>query len=63
MRFGWKPPSAKRVPIMVHPEARDALVHLLTNEYAGTGIGYSQFLMGAVKQAGHEWHARRQAGV
>ena len=46
----WTPPSWDRVPINIHPDAREALRKLLmTPEFQG--VGYSEFIMNAVQEA------------
>ena len=44
-RNKWIPPSNERIPINIHPEARDRLTHNLNYNPRFAGIGYSQFVM------------------
>lgn len=44
----WIPPDGDRVPMNVHPAAREALRWLLTHDLSGTGVGYSEFVMASV---------------
>lgn len=54
----WRPPDEERVPINIHPEARDALRNLLASEsFAGTNIGYSAYIMACVKRTQAEIEA------
>ncbi len=47
----WMPPDELRVNIAVHPDVRKALHSFLVDECAGSGVGYSEFVMGAVQRA------------
>lgn len=47
----WMPPTTQRVPMRVHPEARDALNALLYHDERFHTCGYSSFIMAAVKAA------------
>ena len=49
----WKPPTATRVPILIHPDARDALRALLSEHprFRESGIGYSEFIVRCVREA------------
>ena len=53
----WTPPDPERVPMQVHPEARDALRELLIADPALTGVGFSEFIMRAVRA----WEATHRA--
>lgn len=44
----WVPPTKDRVPINIHPEARDRLHNVLMTDYRFHGMGYSQFIMMAL---------------
>jgi hypothetical protein len=43
-----RPQDAGRVPMNVHLEAREGLSTFLLTDLAGTGVGFSEFLMLAV---------------
>ena len=47
----WTPPSEDRVPILIHPDAKQALIDLLVYDERFQGVGYSQFIMQAVRDA------------
>jgi hypothetical protein len=54
MATGWEPPDGRRVPISVHPDARDALNQLLRHDTRYQGVSYSEFLMAAVAYANNQ---------
>lgn len=50
----WIPPDAERVNQNIHPEAREE-IHLLLRSYPELrGVGYSEFIMRAVRQTQQE---------
>ena len=51
-KLPWTPPSSERVPMNVHPEARDRLKQTLMNDGRFHGLGYSQFIMMALDLLG-----------
>lgn len=49
-RFTWRPPDPERVTIEIHPAVREALERLLVVDPQLRKVGYSAFIMDAVKQ-------------
>lgn len=47
----WTPPDKRRVEIEIHPDAKDAMVDLLLYDPRYRGVGYSEFIMMAVRAA------------
>lgn len=47
----WRkpPPDTARIPMLVHPDSRNALSEFLLTDLAQTGIGYSEFLLLAIE--------------
>lgn len=48
----WKPPSKDRVPINIHPDARERLRNALMDDPRLHGVGYSEFIMRALDNLG-----------
>ena len=49
--LGWKPPTQDRVPINIHPTVRDRLNNLLYNNPNFHGVGFSEFIEAAIRDA------------
>ena len=49
-----------RVPINIDPDVRDALNRHLYGKYAGTGVGFSEFIRRAIAADGGDVPARVQ---
>lgn len=44
----WRPPSENRERMNIHPDVRKALRKFCNDTMAGTGVGYSEFIMNAL---------------
>lgn len=46
----WRAPNEERVPIEIHPLVRTELRELLQGDPDLSGVGYSEFIMRAIRQ-------------
>lgn len=44
----WHPVGNEREPMNIHPDVRMMLRNVCNGELAGTGVGYSEFIAGAI---------------